>query len=263
MSKRDPYAEVGRAMRESIGRAQTAALTRQDWKVLGAILGLLAGYSRLSDAIHTAKLAEQSGYSERKVRESVVKLVAAGAIRCERSRGRYPSRYGLPCPPSVSIDPVPRRSVSPASTLPPVGPSTLPPVGHPSEKDPEEKADDGAERAALSARLGDTRLSRTGYAHVLRAWSEDRVGTEQRLDALESGEWSDRQFVAGCRDRYVPPSGNGKRGRPRRSQQEQHELNVRNAAAYVRNTGDTTDIGGLAEQFHITEAEMREIVAAP
>ena len=60
MTGRDPYAEVGRAMRDSIERALTADLSRSgnDWKVLGALFHEIASYSRLSDRVYTARLAE-------------------------------------------------------------------------------------------------------------------------------------------------------------------------------------------------------------
>lgn len=172
MTRRDSYADVGKAMRESIERALADdTLTGRDWKVLGAILHELASYSRLSDRIHAARFSELTGVDERGVRRSVVKLVDAGAIRREPSLGRYPSTYALPWFPATSIDAADPGRGRPASEPPTLvldDPPTLVVDDHPSEEVLREETG------------GDGRAGADGQAHA----SEAEPDEYEALDAL-------------------------------------------------------------------------------
>lgn len=126
--------------------------------MLLAIHSMLASWSRLDERIRTAEIAKLARVSsDRHVRESISRLEAAGAIWREKSLGRYPSRYGLPCPPAGSIDPALPQAVSDVPTLPEDGPPTLPRGGQPSEDSPEETA-------AASARAHGQRARRAAQA---------------------------------------------------------------------------------------------------
>jgi len=61
-SPRDRYAEVGAALRASMGAAARARLTGSEWRVLSAIVAQTAGWSRISDRISHAQIAEFAGF---------------------------------------------------------------------------------------------------------------------------------------------------------------------------------------------------------
>lgn len=95
---RDPYADVGAAIRQAHERAAATAqgLTGRDWRVLSAIVALVSSYSRLVDRLTAAQVAEAAGCDARDARKSLARLRDLGIIVREESRGRRPATTGLP-----------------------------------------------------------------------------------------------------------------------------------------------------------------------
>src|SRR5215831_12004373 len=88
------YAEAGAVMRNTIERAGRAALGSRDYAVLSAVLGLTAGYSKLSDDTTTSQVAQLAygrsdlhGRDRERVRESLNKLKRLELIELRPSGG--------------------------------------------------------------------------------------------------------------------------------------------------------------------------------
>jgi phage replication O-like protein O len=193
---RDAYADVGRAMRESIERALAANLTGRDFRVLLALHHRLSSWSRLSDRVYTAEFCQLSGMKENKVRESVARLVEAGAIGRDPSSGRHPSTYRLPTPSAGRVgsnEPAPRLGSVDGSTLPADGASTVPVDGVSTEKDRGEISSSSARRhgaqepAAFATLLDGIALHGPGRVELLDHWRD----APERVEAVV-GEWRER-----------------------------------------------------------------------
>ena len=79
---RDPYPEVGQAMRAAVERARDVQprLTVADRAVLDAVFVLLASYSRLADRVFVMQIAVIAGVHERIARASLRRLADVGVI---------------------------------------------------------------------------------------------------------------------------------------------------------------------------------------
>ncbi len=98
---RDRYADVGAAMRQSVRRANAAALGVGDYRVLAAVLEVTASWSRLEVAIDATGLAPLAGMSVRRTRDRLGHLAELSVITWKPKRGIRPdgkprSRVGLP-----------------------------------------------------------------------------------------------------------------------------------------------------------------------
>jgi len=117
------YVEVGAAVRQAHERAAAATgLTGRDWRVLSAIVALVASYSRLVDRLTAAQVADAAGCDPRDARKSLARLRDLGIIVREESRGRRPAVTGLPAAqPGVAAPPVETSEPGVAAPLVGVG----------------------------------------------------------------------------------------------------------------------------------------------
>lgn len=137
---RQPYADVGRAMRQAIERALAdPRLTLGHAKVLLVVLADVASWSRLDDATTRADLARRAGVSEETVKRAMHLLHEVGAVVWEPSttRGR-PSHVRLPRAVTVASS----TDVEQAAAAPTTGHSGDPAngrtMGHPDDPPYEE-----------------------------------------------------------------------------------------------------------------------------
>jgi phage replication O-like protein O len=109
---RDSYAYVGASIREAQARAIEAGdLVGRDWRVLLAIIALVASYSRTSDKITSQQIADAAGMDVRHAKRSLARLIEHGIITRESTVGRRPARTGLPTPrPSLNHEPGPQTA---------------------------------------------------------------------------------------------------------------------------------------------------------
>ena len=100
MTARARYAEVGEALRLAIDRAIALDLPASGWRVVAAVVSLVASYSRLSDRVYVSQIASRASLSERRTREWLKRLDAAGVLSVDLRRGgsgdRPRSVVGLP-----------------------------------------------------------------------------------------------------------------------------------------------------------------------
>ena len=96
---RDSYAYVGASIREAQARAIEAGdLVGRDWRVLLAIISLVASYSRTSDTITSQQIAAAAGIEVRNARRSISRLIERGIVTRDPTVGRRAARTGLPSP---------------------------------------------------------------------------------------------------------------------------------------------------------------------
>ncbi len=95
---RDTYADVGAAIRQANHRAAASAteLTRADWRVLTAIIALVASYSRLQDTITAEQIAGAAAMDTSTAKKALAHLVELGIITRTATRGRHAAATGLP-----------------------------------------------------------------------------------------------------------------------------------------------------------------------
>lgn len=95
---RDGFGEVMEAQRQAISRANALRLSAGEYRVLLAVLSLVASYSRLRDRVYVAQVVTRTeGLSERYVRDCLAKLARLGIIYWEPHRGHgAASVLGLP-----------------------------------------------------------------------------------------------------------------------------------------------------------------------
>lgn len=158
-SSRPSYARVGAAIRLAHERAVAAGdLTGRDWKVLSAVIALVASWSRLRDRIAVCQISQAAGVDERNTKRALARLRDRGIITRGESAGRRAAETGLPAEPwphtaTVTTDQPgpttatvatderwPRTATVPESNS---GQSRHPTVaadGHPPEKNSEKKA---------------------------------------------------------------------------------------------------------------------------
>jgi hypothetical protein len=84
---RAPYPLAGQALRATAAKACNARLAQSDWRVLSAVLGMTAGYSRLSDRIYVAAIAQAANVGESTARRSLRKLDGLGIIGFHHKQG--------------------------------------------------------------------------------------------------------------------------------------------------------------------------------
>lgn len=163
---RDAYADVGVAIRQAHERARDAGdLTRRDWRVLSAIVALVASYSRLVDRLTVGQIAEAAGVDERNTKRALARLRDRGVIVRAESRGRRPAETGLPQPGphTATVEPGPQRATvdrepgpcaAPVTTGQP-GPESSSNSGRPRPPTREEREESSAHaRASLTAPPG-------------------------------------------------------------------------------------------------------------
>lgn len=93
------YAYVGASVREAHARAVEAGdLVGRDWRVLMAVVALVATYSRTSDKLTAQQIAEAAGMDVRHASRSLARLVDRDIIAREATVGRRPSATGFPSP---------------------------------------------------------------------------------------------------------------------------------------------------------------------
>jgi hypothetical protein len=109
MTRRDRYADVGRALRLAIETATAAKppLNGSDCRVLLAVIHLTASQSKLADRCYNARVAKLAGMGPdvKRVARSLRKLADLGVIDYQPSeRHGQRSRYALPSamPPTVA-----------------------------------------------------------------------------------------------------------------------------------------------------------------
>ena len=96
---RDSYAYVGASIREAQARAIEAGdLVGRDWRVLLAVIALVASYSRTSDTITSQQIAAAAGIEVRNARRSISRLIERGIVTRDPTVGRRAARTGLPSP---------------------------------------------------------------------------------------------------------------------------------------------------------------------
>jgi len=96
LPERDTYADVGAAIRQAHERACEAGdLTARDWRILSAVLTLVASYSRMRDRLTSAQVAAAAGVHERTAQKCLTRLRDRGIIMREASVGRRPSVTGF------------------------------------------------------------------------------------------------------------------------------------------------------------------------
>jgi hypothetical protein len=104
---RDPYAEVGRAMRDAIDKATEHDLADGDWRVLVAVLAEVSSYSRLEDRVFVEAIASRAGLTPRWTRDRLAHLAELGILVVDLRKGGSGSRprstVGLPQPEPLAL----------------------------------------------------------------------------------------------------------------------------------------------------------------
>ncbi len=96
---RAAYADVGARVREAQTRAvECGTLVGRDWRVLLAVIALVASWSRTEDTLTAQQIADAAGMDVRNTQRVLARLVERGIIIREPSAGRRPSITGLPEP---------------------------------------------------------------------------------------------------------------------------------------------------------------------
>ncbi len=95
---RDPYADVGAAIRQAIDRAIASNLAGRDFRVLLAIISLVSSYSRLEEEGHSVdEIAAKAALDRRHAQRCLRRLESAGAIIFRPGCGYgHRSTVGLP-----------------------------------------------------------------------------------------------------------------------------------------------------------------------
>jgi hypothetical protein len=94
---RDRFEDVGRAIRAAYAAARATGTTAADRDVIAAVVELVSSYSRLTDRVSVARLAESAARHPKTVRASLVRLASQGVLVYEGGNGRgRRSLVGLP-----------------------------------------------------------------------------------------------------------------------------------------------------------------------
>jgi hypothetical protein len=106
---RDPYAEVGRAMRHAVDKAVAHGIGKGEWRVLAAVLAEVSSYSRLTDRVFVKAIRDRAGLSDRYTRSCLQKLGELDILIVDLRQGgsgpRPRSSVGLPqAAPSEPVD---------------------------------------------------------------------------------------------------------------------------------------------------------------
>jgi hypothetical protein len=111
VSDRDPYREVGIALRAACLRAASMKLMVSEHRVFNVVVAATASWSRLSDTLAVESIVEATKLDRADVRRALKRLDEVGIIAyepgsSERGRPRITSRVGLPAGPDRgSLDP--------------------------------------------------------------------------------------------------------------------------------------------------------------
>lgn len=100
---RDPYPEVGAALRELTSRAASTPLRAREYRVLLAVVGVTASWSRLRDTVSVGQLEDATAMDRRSIRRALAELSARGLIRytpgdSPKGERRTVSTVALPTP---------------------------------------------------------------------------------------------------------------------------------------------------------------------
>lgn len=107
-TERDAFADVGRAMRQSVGRAASADLSNGARRTHAAVFALVSSYSRLTDRVYVYEIAHAACLSERQTRTCLDQLAELGIIVWRPGRGRsVQSVLGLPPAPETGSSGLP------------------------------------------------------------------------------------------------------------------------------------------------------------
>ena len=177
---RDSYAEVGAALRHLVGRAARGSLRAREYRVLLAVIGHTASWSRLADTVSLGQLEDATGLDRRNIRRALGELHGHGLIDYQpgdspKGERRRVSMVALPAPPDrgsteppvPGVQQAPGRPNDRGSTEPQTGGQTGPRPGvhgapdrgssePPFREVPEEVSEKPPEDAPARDQLADT-----------------------------------------------------------------------------------------------------------